>query len=123
MAHRKGKRLAAQSGDISCVHHIGSKFSDLFFIECKHYADLNLLGLFTGKGHLIEFWGVANEEAKKYGKHPLLIAKQNRLHAMACLCEDGAQALGLEKRSQLIAPARNLRIIPWFEFLSYAERP
>jgi hypothetical protein len=123
VAHARGKRLATQAGDISCIHPIGHAFTSKFLIECKHYADLNFLGLLTGKGHLIEFWLEASRQAFIYGKLPLLIAKQNRMLAMTCVCREGAKLLGLEKRSLLIAPKHNLRIIPLHEYLKYAVRP
>ncbi len=123
VAALKGKRLAAQSGDISCIHSIGHAFTDKFYIETKFYANLNFLGLLTGKGKLIEFWGETVQQAANYDKWPLLIAKQNHMLAMVGMCSVGAKLLGLEKRALLIAPQRNLRIIPFHEFTQYAERP
>jgi len=123
VAALKGKRLAAQSGDISCIHPTGAAFASRFFIECKSYANLNFLGLLTGKGHLIEFWGEALVQATAYSKLPLLIAKQNHMLPMACLCNIGARELRLEKRALMIAPQRSLNIIPLHEFLKYAARP
>lgn len=123
VAFKRGGQLNAQAGDISCVHPMGHKFASLFYVEAKHYADLNYVGLLTGKGHLIEFWDETRKQAKQYGKRPLLIAKQNRILPMVCLTYGGAEILKLEKRSLLIAPARNLRIIPLHEFLQSAARP
>ncbi len=123
VAARKGKRLVAQSGDISCIHPVGQAFADRFYIECKFYADLNFLGLLTGKGRLMEFWGEALVQAAAYSKLPLLIAKQNRMLTMVCLCNIGSRELGLDKRALLIAPQKNLRIIPLHEFTQYAARP
>ena len=123
VAAKTGRRLAAQVGDISCIHEAGMLFANLFMIECKFYADLQLGGLVTGKGHLIDFWKIAQKEAARCYKHPLLVAKQNRVLAQACLDPEGAEALKLEKRSLLIAPSHNLCIIPWHEFLANAVRP
>jgi hypothetical protein len=123
VAQRKGKRLAAQAGDISCVHPIGHAFANKFFVEIKFYKDLQFEGLVTETGNLINFWKEAKIQAKKYGKYPMLIAKQNRVPAMVCLGLGGATALALENRALLIAAKNNLRILPLYEFLRYAERP
>ena len=123
VAFAKGKRLAAQAGDISCIHPAGQAFASRFFIEIKFYRDLQYMGLITGKGHLIDFWEETKVQAKKYDKFPLLIAKQNRIPAMACLGSAGATFLGLQNRALLIATKCNLRIIPLYEFLKYAKRP
>lgn len=123
VAAAKGKRLAAQAGDISCVHPIGHAFTNKFFVEVKFYKDLQYEGLITETGNLINFWKEAKTQAKKYGKLPLLIAKQNRIPAMVCLGLAGATKLGLENRALLIATKNNLRILPLYEFLRYAQRP
>jgi hypothetical protein len=123
VAALKGKRLAAQSGDLSCVHEVGYAFASKFIVECKFYADLNFLGLLTGKGKLMEFWGELLVQAAAYSKLPMLIAKQNRMLTMVCLCNIGSRELNLEKRALLIAPQRSLRIIPLHEFTQYATRP
>jgi hypothetical protein len=123
VAARKGKRLATQAGDISSIHAIGNPFTDRFLIECKYYADLNFLGLLNGKGKLLEFWGEALVQAAAYSKLPLLVAKQNRMLTMVCLCNIGSRELELDKRALLIVPQRGLRIIPLHEFTQYATRP
>ena len=121
IAAKRGKRLAAQAGDISCIHEMGMKFAAKFLIECKFYADLQYGGLMTGKGHLVEFWQETVTEAVRCEKFPLLIAKQNRISPMACLGSDGARLLGIEYRALLIAPKQGLHIIPWHEFLAKAD--
>jgi len=123
VAAAKGKRLAAQAGDISCIHPVGRPFADRFLIECKFYRDLGFQGLITGTGHLIDFWNETARQAEKYGRMPLLIAKQNRVPAMACLSNEGAVCLDLERRALLIAQPQDLRIMPLFEFFKYAVRP
>ncbi len=123
VAALKGKRLTAQSGDISCIHSVGEAFASKFLIECKNYADLNFLGLVTGKGRLIEFWTEAKKQAASYGKLPLLIAKQNHVLPIVGLCHYGIEVLHLRKRSLLIARQHNLNILPLHEFIKYAERP
>lgn len=78
MGMRRGTALRRQSGDISSVAPEGHIITDKFFIELKHYKNLSVDSFFlTGKGALAGFWAEAVREAKKYGKHPLLIARQN----------------------------------------------
>lgn len=95
VAHKKGKLLSNQVGDISCIHPIGSKFTNHFALECKFYADLDLQGLHTGKGKLLEFWEEITKQATQHKKLPFMIAKQNRLKPFVYMSEDGAHKLGL----------------------------
>lgn len=119
----KGKSLIAQVGDISCIDPIGSKFAESFYCECKFYANLDYLGLLKDTGKLLEFWLDTKTKSEDCGKNPLLIAKQNRILPMACLNEEGAKQLGIRHRTILMAPKHDLRIVPWHEFIKYAERP
>lgn len=124
VAFSKGKRLAAQAGDISCIHPIGHKFIDLFMVENKFYRDLQYKGLLTGKGHLIEFWAEAKKQATRYDKQPLLIAKQNQLPATACLSAKGCLQLELKRTDAMIlAPKLDLRIYLLDDFLKKAMPP
>lgn len=124
VAHAKGKRLAAQAGDISCIHPAGNKFISLFFCECKFYADLNYTGLMTGTGNLVNFWCEASKVAKKYEKLPFMIAKQNRLRTTICLGAEGAGYLHIPtSMTILIAPTLNLHIYDAEQFFSTIEPP
>src|SRR5580700_5183475 len=78
VAAKGGRRLAAQAGDISCIHAKGSPLTDKYYIECKSYRDLNFVGLLKRKGKLAEFWLETRKQAAHYSKLPLLIAKQNQ---------------------------------------------
>lgn len=120
VARKSGKQLKAQAGDISCIHPLGHTFSSLFYVECKHYNDLGFAGLVTGMGHLIEFWYDTKEKAESYGKHPLLIAKQNRIPAIACFDEAGGVALCLD--AGIIVPEFELRITKWVDWLNNANK-
>ena len=74
----KGK--VRQAGDICAVAPEGHVLSDDYFIECKNYRNLGISQfLVSDKGPLVKFWKVACREAKKYGRRPMLIAKQNGL--------------------------------------------
>jgi hypothetical protein len=116
MARKKGE-LIRQMGDITAVSPEGHKLTDAFYVECKTYADINFLGLLTGKGKLVEFWIDTMRLATMHKKLPMLIVKQNRVLPVVCLCHQGAKDLGLEKRALLIAPLHNMRIIPFHELL------
>jgi hypothetical protein len=120
VAHAKGKRLAAQAGDITCIHPCGQRFADQFLMECKTYRDLQYVGLLTGKGHLVKFWIEASTQAKRYGKLPLMIAKQNQQPATVCLSREGMRLLRLNPL--ISAPKLNLRIVLLDEFLQKAVR-
>ncbi len=93
VAARRGKRLAAQAGDISCIHPIGAPLTDRFYLECKSYLELNFAGLLTGKGNLVNFWAETVIQSRNYHKEPLLIAHQNRYPTMLCTSEKGAWLL------------------------------
>lgn len=89
VAAGRGKRLAAQAGDISCIHPVGAPLTDKFYLECKSYRDLKFVGLLKGKGHLAEFWCETVVQARNYGKLPLLIAHQNQQPTIACISQLG----------------------------------
>ena len=115
----KGKRMAAQAGDISGVQMGGITFVEEFYIECKNYRDLNFGGLITGKGKLIEFWQETRRQAKHYGKIPMLIAKQNQYPIIVCLDGRGTTKLGVV--THLFVPTLGLRMVMWDKFLKEAK--
>lgn len=120
VSHAKGKRLAAQSGDISCIHPIGAAFAGKFFIECKDYADLNFIGLLKGKGNLVEFWCEAVVQARNYSKLPILIAHQARQPTFVCLSREGINELNgicLADNCKLTVPGLDLFIMLFEDFL------
>lgn len=119
VAHAKGKRLAAQSGDISAIHELGMPLTNKFLLECKFYRDLEYSGLITGKGKLIQFWNTACIEAERYSKEPMLIAKQNQKPITVCLKPETMQAFGLN--AELIAPKQELAIILFDDFIAGAK--
>jgi Holliday junction resolvase len=84
-----GKVALRQSGDITAVSPEGHKLTDRFFIECKHVKDLQLIRFFVehegGPNSLMGFWRIAGAEAKKYGKLPLIIARQNNVTPIVVL--------------------------------------
>ena len=81
---KAGKVNLAQSGDVSAIGQEAYAFCEKVFVEVKHYSDLSIgRGFLCHTGNLVAFWHVAVREAAKYGKHPLLIARQNRYPTMA----------------------------------------
>jgi len=56
----------------------GHAFCSRYFIEYKHYKDLNLEAFFLkDKGLMAKFWKKALREARKYKLEPVIIARQN----------------------------------------------
>lgn len=123
VAAKSGKRLAAQAGDISCIHPLGAPFIEKFMAECKHYRDLEFIGMLSGKGNLVKFWNTARLQAELYGKFPLLIAQQNRHPTFACLSGNGADILGLLERDHFVNRDYDMRVINFEVFLKYAKKP
>jgi hypothetical protein len=76
---RKGKQASAISGDIAAVHEEGYPFIKKVYVECKHIANANFLGMFLyQRGKAYNFWQIACDESFKYSKYPWLVIKQNR---------------------------------------------
>lgn len=123
VAFGRGKRFATQAGDISSIDPAGSEFTSKFMTECKNYKDLNLVGLLSTRGHLVEFWEEAKKQAEKYDKLPLLIAKQNHQPEIACLTCEGVALLRLQMHPILIAPKLDMKIVLFDDFLKYAVQP
>lgn len=118
VGHRKGKAHSAQVGDISCTHPAGHHFISHFAPECKFYADLDYLGLLTGKGKLLAFWDEINKQASRYNKRPFLIARQNRMKPAVCLDKVGRDKLGLlEREALLYSPRYDMYILDFEHFL------
>jgi hypothetical protein len=122
VAYKKGKKLATQVGDISCIHHIGNNFIDNFAPECKYYAKIDFDGLVTGKGKLIQFWREINEQSHRYNKHPFLVCRQNRVQPYVCLDKSGMHKLGLrDENMSLISFIYDLCLIGATEFVSVCK--
>lgn len=123
VAFKKGNTLKEQAGDVSAIHPIGHQLTDRFMIEIKFYADLNFIGLLTGKGNLVKFWQKASEQAAFYNKWPMMIAKQNVQPVIVCLSKEGARELAIQLKCILCAPRLNLYIFLFDDFLKFAARP
>lgn len=67
-----------QCGDICPVAEEAYEFCSKWFIECKHVRHLALDHMIVkGTGPLAKFWEKAVTEAKRYGRDPMIIARQN----------------------------------------------
>lgn len=91
---RKGIKNLTQLGDLTCIHEKGQWFTDMFVVECKHVANLDLVGsMFSGKGKLAKFWQKHCQISRDSHRAPLLIAKQNRVDILVVFDEVGTMKL------------------------------
>lgn len=124
VARKKGKDLRSQAGDISAIHALGQPFLDAFYIENKHYKNLEYEGLLTNTGFLVKFWKETVRLAKTYNKEPMLIAKQNHKPTVVFISRHGCKALCLfHQHAVLIAPQLNLHGFLFDDFVQLAEPP
>lgn len=85
---RKGVDLRRQAGDICAVAPEGHSLTDRFYIECKHVNSLDIESFIVKRrGKLAAFWEVAKREAKRHGRLPMIIARQNRLPTLMLVRE------------------------------------
>src|SRR6266550_5759186 len=75
--HKRGVEIR-QGGDICAVVPEGHEFCDYWFVELKHYRDLDIASfLLKDKGTLARFWKKTIQQAERHNRSPMLIAKQN----------------------------------------------
>ena len=122
--YKSGKVAAAQAGDISAVDKLGHNLSELFYIECKFYKSLQLRDVFYDRqSGLPGFWSTAKEEADKYNKLPMLIAKQNNYATMLSIDRDathlffGTLSVVRNKLCRAYFPRHNMYVFTFEEFL------
>lgn len=114
----KGKGLAHVAGDICATHPAGHRLIDLFFVECKAYADLKLAQLMTSnKGLVVDFLQQARKQADQNGKLLLLVLKQNKLPTML-----GLSLCGVNKLSPTVYGCRPLAILPTLDLTLFDYR-
>lgn len=111
VGHRRGALHRAQAGDISAIDAAGAELTDLFYIECKNLASLNLSSLVCKlEGTLHQIWLHTRNEAKKYGKLPVLIAKEKSRPAIICLPRKW------QSYFNLVADSTAVRVMPSVRF-------
>lgn len=80
VGRRKGKDHTRHAGDISATSPEGHALTDVWYVECKAYRNLQISsGMIKGVGKLYQFWETAVAEAEHYKKQPMLIVKQNQV--------------------------------------------
>lgn len=85
---RKGIDLRRQAGDICAVAPEGHSLTERFYIECKHVNSLDIESFIVKRrGKLAQFWETAKREAKRHGRMPMVIARQNRLPTLMLVRE------------------------------------
>lgn len=96
-ATRKGREadeVSAQAGDISAISSEGELLIKLFFIECKNYASLKLETLVYGTVGLSHiYWDEPLAQAKKYGKLPMVVAKESYQNPIMMTTKEGYDKL------------------------------
>jgi hypothetical protein len=92
LAHAKGVKLSTQGGDISAIDPLGAALTDRFCIEVKFYKDLSLHAFLLDYGKLSKFWAQAKRDASRYGKEPMLIARQNMYPTLVLVHAESALA-------------------------------
>ena len=90
------KGAVRQAGDITAVAPEGHALTDVLYIECKNYKDVDLDCLVKGKGTLLTFWKTAQKEAAKYNRIPTLIFKRNHWPIMFCTSREGIRLLKIK---------------------------
>lgn len=88
---RKGKTTASQHGDVSAVTGVGEEFLKNLVIECKHVANLSILGaMLNWSGKLAKFWDKLSLEADGLARRPVLIARQTNMPTLLFMLPDDA---------------------------------
>lgn len=72
-----GKDTLKQEGDITSVSSEGEIFTDLFYIECKHYKNVNLWSLITGTGLLYDWCLTYLHKSRELSKKLFLVVREN----------------------------------------------
>lgn len=85
---KSGKETIHQEGDVASTCSDTEFFSDLFYVECKHYNDINLWSIFTGKGSLYGWCKEYLARSKESGKILFLVVRQNNRPILLFTSED-----------------------------------
>jgi hypothetical protein len=120
-ATRRGDQsLSHAAGDIAAAKPGGWVFIKRFYVECKHYKDLQIPQFVShGKSRLGNFWTVARQAALSYHRRPLLVARQNRLSTLIVMEPDTWEDFAMQPHWSL---ANHEVVIGLFEeFVAYAD--
>lgn len=75
--YKHHKETLNQEGDITSTSSETEFFSDLFYVECKCYKDIELWSIYSGKGLLINWCIEYLKRSEEINKILFLIVKQN----------------------------------------------
>lgn len=115
-----GEMYSDQAGDIIATGDKGFALTSVFFLECKHYQNLNIDGLIYGtKSGIIEFWNKAHKESIQHNRLPMLIARQNNKPIILGLNKQGMEIFGEPLwYPKIHVPNIDLYIYSFEEFIS-----
>jgi hypothetical protein len=119
VGRKRGVDLGHQAGDITSVHPEGHALTLNFYIECKHYHDLDLGSFLLARGKLHKFWRQTCVEADRYSRWPMLIAKQDRTPVLILMKPRTAQKLDAVTILGWDGYPSGAALMEFDEFLSY----
>jgi len=120
-ARKRGNLKSSQVGDISSIDVDSHWLVNEWYIEAKHYADLNILrSLLLNKGKLYRFWVRTVKDASYYNKKPMLLAKQDRLPEL--LIVGWHTGLGTN-RPVMVLPQRKAHVYLFRDLTDLSSRP
>lgn len=77
---------ASQAGDLSPIAAAGEALLNHVVVECKHYKELDLFsGIVNDTGKLYKFWNDLITHSFRFGRQPMLIARQNNMPTVVLL--------------------------------------
>ena len=123
---RSGEVRRAQAGDVGAIDALGEQLLKHVVIDTKAYDELNVFsGIVNDAGRLYRFWNELRDEARKFDKRPMLIARQNNMPAVCLLtpvsCE---QLFCLEVyHASAVLPRWNCHVVLFDVFLREAKVP
>lgn len=91
---RKRGQSSNMNGDLVAIAPAGQFFTNIFSLECKHYADYSLDEFLKPiQGDIKLWWAQCCRDAQHANKLPFLIFRKNNSPIFAMLCEQGRSLL------------------------------
>ena len=86
-----GRGIEYHASDIAPLHPDAAPFVDVFTLECKNYAALDLHRLFyePGQSSIVKWWRQAWRDARSVGRKPLLVMRELRQAALIVVPSTG----------------------------------
>jgi hypothetical protein len=87
-----GRGIEYHASDIAPLHPDAAPFVDVFTLECKTYASIDLHQLFYDPEHstIAKWWAQACRDAASVGRWPLMVVKELRQPALVVLLASAA---------------------------------